>query len=147
MLILFFLPPANVINGGIKYIFRMAETLRAQGHDARVIEEKERRPTWFVSTAPIVGQDFLKPDPAQVYVLPEDQTHMLAPLKDWPQRKVIYNQNHFYSTFRLGDLQSYADFGVQHIICSSRTIEAHAHMRHPKLTAHVIPYSIDADLF
>src|ERR1700719_4203125 len=112
MQIVFFCPPADTINGGIKYIFRMAETLRATGHDAVVLEEKERRPQWFVSNAPIVGQSVLKPNPDQVYVLPEDQTHMLEPLKDWSQRKIIYSQNHFYSTFRLGDLQSYSDFGV-----------------------------------
>jgi glycosyltransferase involved in cell wall biosynthesis len=145
--IVFFCPPANVINGGIKYIFRMAETLRGFGHDAVVIEEKERRPEWFLSNVPIVGQSALKPNPDQIYVLPEDQTHMLAPLKDWPQRKVIYCQNHFYSALRLGDLQSYADFGVSHVICSSRTILEYMRQRHPKVTAHIVPYAIDAALF
>ncbi|MGE3622913.1 MAG: glycosyltransferase [Bdellovibrionales bacterium] len=147
MQIVFFSPPANAINGGIKYIFRMAEALRPLGHDAVVIEEQERRPAWFPSTVPIVGQNFLQPNAAQVYVLPEDQIHMLKPLKDWPQRKVIYNQNHFYSTFRLGDLESYSDYGVEHIICSSRMIHEHARMRHPNCAAHVVPYAIDSALF
>lgn len=145
--IVFFCPPANTINGGIKYIFRMAETLRGFGHDAVVLEEKERRPQWFVSNAPIVGQSVLKPNPDQIYVLPEDQTHMLAPLKDWPQKKIIYSQNHFYSALRLGDLQSYSDFGVTHIICSSRTIAEHARLRHPKVIAHIVPYAIDQSVF
>ena len=147
MQIVFFCPPANVINGGIKYIFRMAETLRAFGHDAVVLEEKERRPQWFVSNITIVGQNILKPNPDQIYVLPEDQTHMLAPLKDLPQKKIIYSQNHFYSTYRLADLQSYSDYGVTHIICSSRTIAEHARLRHPKVTAHIVPYAIDPTLF
>jgi len=147
MRILFFSPPADVINGGIKYIFLMAELLREFGHEAEIIEEYERRPEWFPSTAPVVGQNALRPDPDQIYVLPEDQTHMLAPLKDWPQRKVIYCQNHFYSTYRLLDLQNYADYGVTHILCSSRTIYDYARMRHPQLTAHVVPYAIDPNLF
>jgi len=145
--IVFFSPPADVINGGIKYIFRMAETLRAAGHNTVVIEEKERRPQWFLSNIPIVGQNVLKPNPDQVYVLPEDQVHLLATLKDWPQRKIIYSQNHFYSTYRLGDLQSYADFGVSHVLCSSRTICDYMRVRHPKVTAHFVPYSIDTALF
>src|SRR5258708_238504 len=100
----------------------MAETLREFGYYAVIFGEQERRPTWFSSTAPIVGQSALREDAGQTYVLPEDQTHMLTPLKDWPQRKVVYCQNHFYSTYRLADLQNYADYGVQNILCSSRTI-------------------------
>jgi glycosyltransferase involved in cell wall biosynthesis len=145
--IIFFSPPADVINGGIKYLFRMVETLSGFGHDAVVIEEFERRPVWFPSTVPIVGQSALEPRADQIYVLPEDQTHMLTPFRDWPQRKVVYCQNHFYSTYRLGDLQDYADYGVAHILCSSQTIAAHARMRHPRLKAHIIPYSIDTAMF
>jgi glycosyltransferase involved in cell wall biosynthesis len=145
--IVFFCPPANVINGGIKYIFRMAEALREMGHDAVVLEEQKRRPEWFPSNAPIVGQEALQSNPDQIYVLPEDQTHMLAPLKDWPQQKIIYSQNHFYSAYRLEDLRSYADYGVKHILCSSRTICEHARIRHPGVTAHYVPYSIDTSLF
>src|SRR6202021_2567238 len=62
-------------------------------------------------------------------------------------RKLIYCQNHFYSTYRLGDLQNYADSGVTHILCSSRTIAEHARIRHPQLKAHIIPYDINARLF
>ena len=54
MRIVFFCPPVSVINGGIKHIFRMAETLIAQGRDAVVFEQNGQRPSWFVSTAPLV---------------------------------------------------------------------------------------------
>jgi glycosyltransferase involved in cell wall biosynthesis len=146
--IVFFCPPAPTINGGIKYIFRMAECLRSVGYDAMVLEEHERRPTWFAAPdVPIVGQSALKPDPDQIYVLPEDQTHMLAPLKDWPQQKIIYVQNHFYSAYRLEDLKSYADYGIRHMLCSSRTILEHARLRHPGVAAHLVPYAIDTGLF
>ncbi len=147
MQIIFFCPPATVINGGIKFIFRMAEVLRAQGHDAVILEEHERRPTWFATPAvPVVGQSVLQPNPNQIYVLPEDQTHMLAPLKDWPQRKIVYIQNHFYAGFGEG-AASYADYGVTDIFCSSRTILDYARQRHPSLASHLIAYGIDVSMF
>jgi len=147
MQIIFFCPPATVINGGIKFIFRMADILRAAGHEAVVLEEQGRRPAWFaVPDVPVVGQSVLQPDPKQIYVLPEDQTHMLEPLKAWPQRKVVYIQNHFYGALGLADAD-YAAYGVTHLLCSSRTIFDYARLRHPKLTAHIIPYAIDTSLF
>jgi glycosyltransferase involved in cell wall biosynthesis len=147
MEIVFICPPVTVINGGIKYIFRMVETLCDFGYNAVVFEEKERRPTWFSNTAPIVGRYVLQPNPDQIYVLPEDQTHLLDTLKDWPQQLVIYSQNHFYSACRLNNFESYSDYNVTHLICSSLAIYEHARIRHPKMTAHVIPCSIDPLLF
>src|SRR5262249_2626975 len=141
MQIVFFCPPTTVINGGIKYIFRMAETLRAQGRDAVVFEQEGRRPGWFQSTAPIVGQSIFAPRADQVYVLPEDQPRILAQFKDWPQKKVVYSQNHFYAAVGAGEGKSYSDFGVSGVICSSRTIVDYMRMRHPSVTAWLVPYS------
>ena len=145
--IIFFCPPAQTINGGVKYIFRMAETLRADGHEAIVFEQNAERPKWFPSTAPVVGQGAFAPNADEVYVLPEDQVQMLESFKDWPQRKVIYSQNHFYSAYRLEGVKSYSDYGIRHIICGSRTIYEHARFRHPKVEAHIVPCSVDPALF
>lgn len=145
--IIFFCPPVSVINGGIKHTFRMAEALRALGHDAVVFEQEQQRPTWFSSTVPIVGQGIFQPNADQIYVLPEDQPHILTWFKDYPQRKVIYSQNHFYGALGIGQAHSYADYGVTHILCSSRTIYDHARMRHPTLKPYVIPCSVDGALF
>jgi len=145
--IIFFCPSVTVINGGIKHIFRMAETLIALGHDAVVFEQKEQRPNWFKSTAPIVGQSIFQPNPNQVYVLPEDQPHILESFKSFPQKKVIYNQNHFYAALGIGEASGYADYGVTHLLCSSRIIYDHARLRHPTLKAYVIPCAVDTRLF
>ena len=70
MKIIFFCPPVSVINGGIKHIFRMAETLIAQGRDVAVFEQNGERPAWFASTAPIVGQGIFSAQADHLYVLP-----------------------------------------------------------------------------
>lgn len=147
MRIVFFCPPVSVINGGIRHTFRMAEALIALGHDAVVFEQSEQRPEWFPSTAPIVGQSIFKPDAGQVYVLPEDQPHILSSFKDFPQRKVIYSQNHFYGALGIGEASGYADYGVTHILCSSRTIYDHCRIRHPTLKAYVVPCAVDQSVF
>jgi Glycosyl transferases group 1 len=143
MKIVFFCPPVSVINGGIKHIFRMAEALIAQGHDAVVFEQNAQKPTWFSSTAPIIGQGAITTSSDHLYVLPEDQPHILADFAKLPQRKVIYSQNHFYGALGIGAAASYADYGVTDILCSSRTIYEHCRLRHPQVHAHIIPCSVD----
>lgn len=145
--IIFFCPSPTVINGGIKHIFKMAETLIALGYDAYVFEQNAQRPNWFQSTAPVVGQEIFNLNADHVYVLPEDQPHILRDFKQFPGRKVIYSQNHFYGALGIGDAQSYADYGVTDILCSSRTIYDHARKRHPSLRAFVIPCAVDQALF
>jgi glycosyltransferase involved in cell wall biosynthesis len=145
--IVFFCPPVSVINGGIKHIFRMAETLRELGHDAVVFEQNEQRPKWFNSTAPIVGQGIFSQTADAIYVLPEDQPHILASFKNFPQRKVIYSQNHFYGALGIGEASGYADYGISHLLCSSKTIYDHARLRHPTLKAAIIPCAVDTATF
>ncbi|HEU0117434.1 MAG TPA: glycosyltransferase [Alphaproteobacteria bacterium] len=145
--IVFFCPPVSVINGGIKHIFRMAEALNALGFDAAVFEQNQERPGWFVSTAPIIGQGIFTPEADCIWVLPEDQPHILSDFKKLPQRKVIYSQNHFYGALGIGNAGSYADYGVTDILCSSRTIFNHVKLRHPGVRAYVIPCSVDQGLF
>ncbi len=147
MRIVFFCPPVSVINGGIKHIFRMAEALIAQGIDAVVFEQNAERPAWFASTAPVVGQDIFSSSADHIYVLPEDQPHILADFARFPQRKVIYSQNHFYGALGIAGAGSFADYGVTDILCSSRTIYDHCRLRHGGLRAFVVPCAVDQALF
>jgi Glycosyl transferases group 1 len=147
MKIVFLCPPVSVINGGIKHIFRMAEALIAEGFEAVVFEQNGQRPAWFASTAPIVGQGVFSPESDHLYVLPEDQPHILSDFARLPQRKVIYSQNHFYGALGIGEAAGYADYGVTDIICSSRTIYDHCRLRHPALRAHIVPCMVDPAQF
>jgi glycosyltransferase involved in cell wall biosynthesis len=145
--VIFFCPPATVLNGGQRYLFRMAEALIAQGIEAVVFEEAGRRPSWFASTAPVVGQGTFAPNKDQILILPEDQRAIVELFASWPQRKIVYMQNHFYAAGGVAAPRSFADFGVTDILCSSRVIEAYARRRHPACKAHVIPCSVDPTLF
>lgn len=147
MNIVFLCPPAGVINGGTRHLYRMAEVLTDSGHDVVMFEQEGKRPSWFRSSIPVVGQGMFRPNPDQAFVLPEDQPQLLASIKDWPQKKIIYSQNHFYGALGIGSAESYSDYGVTHILCSSRTIFNHAQERHPKLKAYIIPCVIDRELF
>jgi glycosyltransferase involved in cell wall biosynthesis len=147
MQIIFFCPSVTVINGGIKHIFRMAETLIDLGYSASVFEQNGQRPNWFHSTAPIVGQGIFTTDADHIYVLPEDQPHILADFKQFPQKKVIYSQNHFYGALGIGEASGYADYGVTDILCSSKIIYDHCRVRHPTLNAYVIPCAVDQSFF
>jgi glycosyltransferase involved in cell wall biosynthesis len=145
--IVFFCPSPTVINGGIKHIFRMAETLAGLGYQACVFEQSAQRPNWFHSSAPVVGEEIFHNIAGHVFVLPEDQPKILEDFKHFPNKKVIYSQNHFYGALGIGDAESYADYGVTDILCSSRTIYDHAQLRHPKLKAYVIPCAVDRQIF
>jgi glycosyltransferase involved in cell wall biosynthesis len=143
--IVFLCPPTGFITGGIKYLFRMAETLRELGVDAIICENHGQRPLWFASTAPIIKPSDLRPDASQFFVIPEDRLHLLR--NRWPQKPVIYVQNHFYSGAQLGDGMTYKDYGVTDVIAASRTIEAYIRHRHPDVTSRLIPYGIDTGRF
>ncbi len=147
MRIVLLCPPADKINGGVKYIFRMAEALRADGHDAVIFEKTGTRPAWFASTAPIIGGDNLQPAANETLVLPEDQPDTLRLLAEWPQRKIIYCQNHFYAALGAQGAHSFADFGVRDILCSSRAIMNYCELRHPGTRTHYVPCAVDPAMF
>ncbi len=147
MRITFLCPPVGKLNGGIKYIFRMAEALRRDGFDAVVCEQQKARPAWFASDAPLIGYDALQPRNGEIIVLPEDQPELLKTLTQWPQRKVVYCQNHFYAAIGALGSKSYADFGVTDILCGSATILRYCADRHRGLAMHLVPCGIDGKLF
>ncbi len=147
MQIVFFCPPVVLLNGGIKYIFRMADTLIDHGYDVVVFEEQARRPTWFASKAPVVGQGVFQRTEDQIFVLPEDQKKILEIFHDWPQKKVVYAQNHFYAAMSVGSQQTYADYGVTDILCSSQTIDEAMRKRHPNVRSFCVPCSVDRQIF
>lgn len=147
MRIVFLCAPASKINGGIKYTFRMAESLRRDGFEAVVCEKGSLRPAWFDSAAPIIGLDSLQPQPGEALVLPEDQPDLLKHLADWPQRKIIYCQNPFYAAFSALGCNSFADYGVSALLCGSLSIMDYAAQRHPDVPRYHVPCSVDSALF
>jgi hypothetical protein len=146
-MIVFLCPPADRINGGIKYIFRMAEALIAAGLPAAVLEQNKKRPVWFPSTAPMVGKEALQDSALRAIMLPEDQPEILKSFATHPARKVVYCQNHFYAAYGTGDAPSYRSFGVTDVLCASQTILEWCQQRHRDVRAHLVPCSVDTALF
>jgi glycosyltransferase involved in cell wall biosynthesis len=145
--IVFLCPPSGVINGGTKYLYRMAKILADTGLRVRMFEQNGQKPAWFKTDLPVIGQGTLVADPEQVFVLPEDQNPLLNAIKDWPQKKIIYAQNQFYAAMGVGNAPSFADFGVSAILCSSETIRQAMEKRHAPLPCYTIPCSIDREIF
>ena len=125
----------------------MTEALRGLGFNAIICEENTQRPLSFTSTAPIMGPDHLQPDADQIFVIPEDQLHIVDTLTHWPQKRVIYVQNEFYSGAHLDDGLSYRDYGVTDVISTTRSIDAYIRHRHPSVKSHLVPYGIDIGIF
>ncbi len=145
--IVFRCPPTNFVTGGIKHLFKMTEALRELGFDAIVCEDNAQRPLWFASSAPIIKIDQLRPDANQILVIPEDQLHILPTITHWPQKRVIYVQNEFYSGAQISDGLSYSDYGVTDVISTTRSIDAYIRYRHPDVRSHLVPYGIDVGVF
>lgn len=126
----------------------MAEALQADRFNAVVAEQHSKHPEWFTSGAKIVGYDTLTPRTGEILVLPEDQPELLRQhLAEWPQRKVVYCQNHFYAAIGALGSASYADFGVSAILCGSVTIQRYCADRHAGLPSHLVPCAIDTHRF
>ncbi len=147
MRIVFICAPAGKINGGIKYTFRMAETLRRDGFEAVVFEKDGIRPAWFDSTAPLIGPEDLHPQASEILVLPEDQPDLLKHLANWPQHKIIYCQNPFYAAFSALGCKSYADYGISALLCGSLSTMTYAGQRHSDLPRYHVPCGVDGALF
>lgn len=148
MRIILFCPPVTVINGGIKQIFALADTLCDQGYEAVVFEEQGRRPDWFSSHAPVVGQGVFAPRADEILILPEDQPQILSVFQSWPQRKVVYAQNQFYAALPFHERGgTYADYGVYDVLCCSRTMLDYVRQRHPPARAHLVMNGIDRTIF
>ncbi len=143
MPIVFICPAATILAGGIKYQFRMAETLRRAGHDAVVFEQSKTRPKWFASDVPVVGREVFQGASEPLVVMPEEPLSILEVFAARPHRKVVYCQNHFYAA-RSG---TYADYGVSHILCSGRPIYDFCRHRHPEIPSHLVPCSVDPARF
>ncbi len=147
MQIVFFCPSPDHIAGGIKCIFRMAETLRRLGYDAVVYERTKTRPKWFENDAPIFGKEIFRPTPDQVLVMPEAQPEIFEAFAGRPQRKVVYCQSYVYAAKGVRDGGSFADYGVSHILCAGRAIYDYCRHRHPNLPLHLVPNGIDPRRF
>lgn len=137
--------PASEISGGIKAAFQHVELLREAGLEAIVATADGRRPTWFETSAPICTLDAVAP--GDVLVFPENSPALFKRFASTRQPKLVFCQNPYYAFQGLAGRASYADFGVDAILCPSLTVVRFCGMRFPGLPAHYTPFFIDENRF
>jgi hypothetical protein len=137
--------PAGEISGGVKAAFGHVEVLRAAGMDAVIVTADGMAPTWFGSTAPVVPLDAVRPD--DVLVFPENDAALLQRFAGTPQPKLVFCQNPAFVWRGLDEKASYADFGVQRILCVSHTVAQFCRRRFPGIALAVTPYFVDHERF
>jgi len=134
--------------GGVRVIYRHVEILRNAGFDAYVVHRTPGlRLDWFQSSAPVLyatGQFAVST--SDWLVMPEDHRDMLQAFANFPGRKVLFCQNHWYVFNGIDSDQSWADFGISDVIVSSKPIRDFAR-RVMRVDPTLIPLSIDPAVF
>ena len=134
-------------SGGVRAMYRHVETAVAAGIDAKIWHHADGfRCDWFDSDAPVVTGAKLELAEDDLLVVPE--VFVLPGFDPAPGcRKVIYNQNHFY-TFDHWSGDDYPEWTPEPAVwASSETSVEVLRKLHPKLTTSLVPYVIDLDLF
>jgi hypothetical protein len=138
--------PAKEITGGIKQVFCHVEILRESGFDAAVATAGAEPPGWFETTAPVMDLSALDRE-RDILVFPENYHEMLVSFASWPNRKVVFCQNHFMVCRGLGDRGDYADLGVCAILGVGRLAADFCRRRFPSLPTVQVPVCVNQKLF
>ena len=145
--ILYLAPDHTEPSGGVRTIYRHVELLTDAGLDAAVWHYGAGFACeWFPTKAPVVTGPTHAMGAGDLLVVPE--VFVLAGVDPAPGcRKVIYNQNHFY-TFDNAPADGYVDWQpLPSVWTSSRTSQEVLARLHPRLPVRIVPYSVDHDLF
>ncbi|MEU5691042.1 glycosyltransferase [Actinosynnema sp. NPDC020468] len=134
-------------SGGMRAIYRHAETARAAGLDAKVWHFAEDfKCDWFATSATVVRGASLDLGPNDLLVVPE--VMVLTGFDPAPGvRKVVYNQNHFY-TFDNFEGAAYPGWSPAPAVWTASDVSVAVLRRlHPDLAVLQVPYAIDGDVF
>ena len=106
------------------------------------------KPTWFDSSVPTLytGSNFnvLQND---IVVIPEGQGMALEALKNINVRKYVFCQNHYYVFRGLQNCNTWSDYGISNIICSSDIISEFVRNVFGYDNVPVIHYAINHEIF
>ncbi len=169
--IFFISPDNNSPIGGIKKLYRQADILRRHGIDAKILHYKKGfRPNWFTNTTPITTWSEIRWKDDDILVIPEiygpgmskklridiDKTFFnrsgFFEIALPPVRKVIFNQNCYYTFARHGFDNSipdtpYLDPLVIGTIVVSEDSREYLRSIFPQLKIYRITNAIDPILF
>ena len=135
-------------SGGGHVLTQHVTLLRATGRDARLwLPDPTNRPAWIDRDVPIVFGAELEVGSDDVLVLPE--VPVVPGLDPAPgTRKVIFNQNHFYTYAAAPDGRSYPGWSPAPAVWTVST-ESHDVLRAllPDSVVMLVPNPLDGDLF
>lgn len=137
--------PASEVAGGVKVMYQHVALLGEAGRDAVVATPDAKAPWWFETPARTVGlEDIAEGD---VLVFPENNLELLERYSASPHRKLVFCQNPFYVWSGVGPHASYAELGIEQVLCVSQTTLHYMRARMPRMKLGYAPYYIDHDLF
>lgn len=146
--VVYVVPDFDRPSGGIRAIYRHAELAQRTGVDAKVWHlSSDFKPGWFSSTATVVHGETLELGPQDVLVLPE--VMVLPGVDPAPGvRKVIFNQNHFYTFDEWADSAGYPAWSPTPQVWTVSNVSAEVlRAVHPKFKVHQVPLAIDTQLW
>ncbi len=135
--------------GGVRTIYHHVSHLVKNGFPAFIVHTKPGfRPSWFEPDIPIL---YLQGDftvyPEDIIVIPEDHRAALKAFKDINVRKLIFCQNHFYVFQGIQSDETWEDYGISGIFCSSTIISDFISTVFGYADVPVVPYAIPLDVF
>ncbi|MBC5764444.1 glycosyltransferase [Ramlibacter albus] len=137
--------PTAEVAGGVKAIYQHVTLLTEAGREAVVATPDGKAPWWFDSPAATTTLDDIAED--DVLVFPENNFELLEKFAATPNRKLVFCQNPFYVWSGVGNKASYADFGVEQVVCVSQTTLHYMRKRMPAMKLGYAPFYIDHELF
>jgi hypothetical protein len=148
--VVYAVPDVHAPTGGVRVIYRHVEMLIKAGYDAAIwYSETNTGLGWFSSNAPVLTGTSLKINEDDALVIPEPLVfagHDPAP----GCRKIIYNQNHFYTFFNVS-WDEYPAWMPRPMIwlSSQASVEVLGRLRTvlPIKGIEYIPLAIDTSLF
>jgi hypothetical protein len=135
--------------GGVRTIYYHVSRLIKNGYPAFVVHNQPGfKPSWFEADVPIVylTKDF-KIFPDDIVVIPEDYSAALDAFRNAHVRKYIFCQNHFYVFKGLQGDESWEDFGISCVFCSSEAISEFVSSVFGYDEVPIVHYAIPLDIF
>lgn len=145
--VVYVVPDVTEPSGGVHAIYRHAELAERTGVDAKVWHFAEGyRCWWFSSSAKVISGETLELGPDDVLVVPE--VLVLDGFDPAPGvRKVIYNQNHYYTYDNFSGTDYPAWKPAPHVWAGSLMTTNVLKALLPKLKVHLVPNVIDTGLY
>ncbi|WP_329101038.1 glycosyltransferase [Micromonospora sp. NBC_01699] len=146
--VIYMAPEVAAEAGGVRMLSRHVSLLCEAGIDAALwCPAPGYRYTWFDEVVPMLSGTDLELTADDLLVVPEPA---VLPGRDPAPgaRKVIFNQNHFYTLLTWPDPSGYPGWTPTPTVWTASRESARVLTRlYPELPLHRVPYPIDTDLF